>query len=272
MSPPDHESALAPLHVERTGEGSGLVLVHGFTQTGASWRPIAQLMAGAHEILMPDLPGHGGSPQAVGDLAAAGAQLGEACGRASYVGYSLGARICLHLALGQPELVERLVLVSATAGIEDADERDERLVSDNALAQQIEDGGDAGIPGFVDEWLSRPLFAQLSEEAADRTARLSNTAAGLASSLRCHGTGTQLPLWERLGELTMPILVIAGEEDQRFVASSQRLAAAIGPNALLLLVPTAGHGAPFERPEAFARLIADFVAGETGPASSPELA
>lgn len=244
------------------------MLVHGFTQTGASWRRIADALGESYEVLTPDLPGHGSSAAPSGDLAAAASELGEACGEATYVGYSLGGRICLHLALARPALVDRLVLVSTTAGIDDADEREERVAADEALALRIEQGGDAAIAEFLDEWLSGPLFSALDEEAADRAARLENTAAGLASSLRHHGTGTQLPLWERLGELTMPVLVVAGEQDEKFLAAGQRLAAAIGPSALFILVPGAGHAVPFEQPEAFARLLADFAAGDAGPAAS----
>ncbi|MHB8436326.1 MAG: alpha/beta fold hydrolase [Acidimicrobiales bacterium] len=245
-----------------------MVLVHGFTQTGASWRPIANLLSDSHEVLMPDLPGHGSSPIAAGTLDMAAAQLGEACGKGTYVGYSLGGRTCLHLALDRSDLVERLVLVSTTAGIEDAEEREARLESDGAMAARIEQGGAEGLVTFVDEWLASPLFAHLSEEQADRAARTSNTPEGLASSLRHHGTGAQLPLWETVRELTMPVLVIAGEDDPKFVEIGERLADAIGANALFLLVPRTGHAVPFEQPDAFARLIAEFIAGKVGPAAA----
>ncbi|MGO9197715.1 MAG: alpha/beta fold hydrolase [Acidimicrobiales bacterium] len=259
---------LPRLKLERGGKGPPVVLVHGFTQTGASFRRVAELLADRTEVLTPDLPGHGGSPPATGDLETAASQLGAACGRGAYVGYSLGGRVCLHLALARPDLVERLVLVSTTAGIEDIEDRQARVAADEALADRIDDGDDEGIPSFIDEWLSGPLFRHLSEEAADRPSRLSNTAPGLAGSLRRHGTGTQMPLWERLRELTVPVLVVAGEEDPRFLGIGQRIAAAIGPNALFVLVPGAGHGVPFEQPVAFAGMVADFAAGETGPGTS----
>ncbi len=243
------------------------MLVHGFTQTGQSWRPIADLLAEAHEVLTPDLPGHGRSPAATGDLDTAATQLGETCGRATYVGYSLGGRVCLHLALAQPDLVARLVLVSATAGIDDLDERASRLAADVALAIRIESGGDGGLASFIDEWLSGQMFHRLGHEAADRPSRLSNTAAGLAGSLRHQGTGSQLPLWERLGELAMPTLIVAGEDDAKFTDLGERMALAIGPTASFILVPGAGHAAPFEQPAAFARLLGDFADGDVGPGS-----
>lgn len=258
-------SSGGPLHVERRGNGRPVVLVHGFTQTGGSLDPVARLLSDGHEVVLPDLPGHGRSPLPTGDLWTAAGQLGESCGRGCYIAYSLGGRIVLHLALSAPGLVERLVLVSTTAGIEDSDERAAREKADEALAERLESGGDEGVSQFLDEWLAGPLFARLGEAAAGKAARMGNTAAGLAASLRRHGTGRQEPLWERLGELAMPVIVVAGEADSRYAEAGARMAEAIGENAAFVLVPGAGHSVLLERPEAMARLVADFVDGEERP-------
>ena len=255
----------APLHRNRSGRGKRVILVHGFTQSSQSWAGIADDLAQDHEVVVPDLPGHGSSPRASGDIARAADQLAESCGKGTYVGYSLGGRICLHLALRRPILAERLMLVGTTAGLEDADERAERRLADEALALAIAEGGDAGLAGFVDEWLAGPLFAHLSEKQADRPARLVNHAADLAGALRHLGLGTQLPIWEQVRGLNMAVLVVAGERDPKFVALGERLAGAIGHNALFLLVPGAGHAVPFEQPQAFANLVRSFVAGEVWP-------
>lgn len=242
--------------MRRMGAGPRVVLVHGFTQTGATLGPLAERLAGSREVVLPDLPGHGGSPAASGDLYTAAAQLGDSCGQATYAGYSLGGRLCLHLALARPGVVERLVLMSATAGIEDAEERARRAADDERLAERIEAGGEEGLPSFLDEWLQGPLFSTLEAGEAGRESRLANTASGLAGSLRHHGTGRQLPLWERLGELTMPVLVLVGERDPKFLAQGERLAQAVGPNASLVVVPGAGHSLPLEEPAAVAGVIA----------------
>ena len=245
------------------------MLVHGFTQSSKSWAGITADLEQDHEVVVPDLPGHGTSPAAEGDLSAAADQLAESCGKGTYVGYSLGGRICLHLALRRPILAERLVLVGATAGLEDVDERSARAQADEALARRIAEGGDAGLAGFLDEWLSGPLFEDLSEREADREARLVNTATGLAGALAHFGLGAQLPLWEQARAIRMPVLILAGEKDEMFVALGERLAAAIGTNALFLLVPEAGHAVPFQQPEAFATLLRSFVAGEVWPPPPP---
>ena len=107
----------------RAGSGPRIVLVHGFTQTGRSWDRLAAELGTGHETVAVDAPGHGGSAGVRTDLVAGADLLGEAGGRAAYVGYSMGGRLCLHLALRRPDLVERLVLVSATAGLDDEADR-----------------------------------------------------------------------------------------------------------------------------------------------------
>ncbi|MCU1491192.1 MAG: alpha/beta hydrolase [Acidimicrobiaceae bacterium] len=214
-----------------------------------------------------DLPGHGGSGQVeVSTLGEAADLLGEVGGPATYLGYSLGGRTCLELALRRPELVQALVLVGATAGIEDPAGRAERRAADEALAGSLEEGGDVALTAFFERWLAGPLFSHLTQEQADMDSRLVNTAAGLAASLRTCGTGTQRPSWDRLGQLAMPVLAVAGEHDERFVRLATRLAAAIGQNASRELVPGAGHAACFERPDAFGALVTSFLTRVGGPA------
>ena len=170
------------------------------------------------------------------------ALLGATCGRAVYVGYSMGGRLCLRLALDRPGLVTRLVLVSTTAGIDDEAERVNRKAADETLAATIERDG---VDRFLQSWVTQPLFATLDDP--DLEDRRRNTVSGLASSLRMAGTGAQPPLWDRLGELRMPVLVIAGALDTKFVALAERLAAVI-PNATLAIVEGAGHAVHLERP------------------------
>jgi pimeloyl-ACP methyl ester carboxylesterase len=166
----------------------------------------------------------------------------------------MGARTCLHLALLRPDVVTALVLLGGTAGIDDPDERAARRTADDALADRLER---IGTEAFLDEWLAQPLFAGLPPEG--RGAR-SADAAGLAWSLRLAGTGTQEPLWSRLAELTMPVLVVAGERDARFRALGDRLVAGIGAGATMAVVPDAGHAAHLERPEAFLALVRPWLA------------
>jgi 2-succinyl-6-hydroxy-2,4-cyclohexadiene-1-carboxylate synthase len=189
------------------------------------------------------------------DLAGTAHLLAEEVGKANWVGYSMGGRVALHVALVRPDVVDRLVLVSTTAGIDDERDRRARREADEALAGDIERDG---VPAFIERWLEGPLWATLPKERAGIPSRLVNTAAGLASSLRRAGTGTQEPLWDRLPEITAPTLVVTGELDARFAALGDRLAAGL-PAASRATLPGAGHAAPWEQPEAFVALLDDWL-------------
>jgi 2-succinyl-6-hydroxy-2,4-cyclohexadiene-1-carboxylate synthase len=245
------------LHVDRRGRGPTVVLVHGFTQTGRSWEPIAADLCTDHAVVLVDAPGHGGSADVAADLVAGGGLLAAVGGRATYVGYSMGARLCLHTALARPDLVAGLVLLGGTAGIEDETERAERRAQDQATAARIEADG---LAEFLVSWLAQPLFAGLTDEQAGVADRMENTAAGLRSSLELAGTGTQQPLWDRLDELTMPVLALAGQRDQRFTALAARMAEAIGASATVTTVPGAGHAAHLEEPDGFLAVLRPWLA------------
>lgn len=250
------------------GAAPRVVLVHGFTQTGRSWDRLAGALSVRREVSCVDLPGHGLSAgRQVGALTEAADLLGRTGGRAPYVGYSLGGRTCLQLALDRPELVERLVLVGTSAGIEDVDERRRRRLADEALADELEGAGPEGLEPFLDRWLAGPLFAHLTAEQADLPARRANTPAGLAASLRSCGAGAMAPLWDRLTTLSMPVLVVAGEHDERYARLAERLAGAIGKNATVALVPGAGHAVPFEAPGPFLGLVEAFL--DEAPLAEP---
>jgi 2-succinyl-6-hydroxy-2,4-cyclohexadiene-1-carboxylate synthase len=232
-------------------------LVHGFTQTGRSWGPVAADLEREHEVVRVDAPGHGHSASWAVDMVEGARLLGETGGTATYVGYSMGARLCLHLALAEPQRVPALVLLSGTAGIDDASARAVRSRDDEELALELER---VGVAEFVRRWLARPLFVGLDEGAAGLGARLENTVPGLAASLRLAGTGAQESLWSRLSELAMPVLVVAGERDERFVASAHAMAGAIGPSAEVAIVPGAGHAVHSEAPEAVLSVVRGFLA------------
>ena len=227
-----------------------LLLLHGFTATGRSWDGVRRRIDGAtySEVLAPDLRGHGeAADRTPATIAATVEDLRQ---DEPYVlaGYSMGGRIALHLALAQPELSERLVLVSTTPGIAEPSGRAERRRADEELAEGIER---AGIEAFARWWAAQPLFAGQPPEvtAAARADRLRNPAEGLAASLRGMGTGKMTPVWDRLGELTMPTRVLVGERDAKFRAIGERMAEQL-PDAELVVVPGAGHAVHLEAPDA----------------------
>jgi 2-succinyl-6-hydroxy-2,4-cyclohexadiene-1-carboxylate synthase len=247
-----------------------IVLLHGFTQTGGSWAPIVAGLNDRSPIILPDAPGHGGSSQVRADLWRTADLLAGTVGRpALWVGYSMGGRMALHVALAHPDQVDGLVLISTTAGIDAPEERDARRAADDALAARIQaDGTEA----FLDFWLAQPLFVTLPSGSAGREERLANTPDGLASSLRLAGTGSQEPLWDRLAELgerSLPVLLIAGELDGKYRDQASRMASAIGPSARALIVSGAGHACHLEQPQIVSAAISA-MADELGPALDGE--
>jgi 2-succinyl-6-hydroxy-2,4-cyclohexadiene-1-carboxylate synthase len=241
--------------------GERVVLVHGFTQTLASWEPVAERLAGRWPVVRVDLPGHGESGGIRVGFEEAAGLLGDGAGPGAYVGYSLGGRLCLRLALDRPDLVRALVLVGASPGIADPAARAARRAADEALAEGIERDG---VAAFLDRWLAGPLFATLPAAAAGRDDRLANTPDGLASGLRHLGSGAQAPLWDRLAGLRPPTLLLAGALDAKFAAIAREMAAAIGPRATVALIPGAGHAAHLERPAEVATALEAFLAATLG--------
>ncbi|MEX1006929.1 MAG: alpha/beta fold hydrolase [Acidimicrobiia bacterium] len=219
------------------------VLVHGFTQSERSWGPIP--LDDAAALRVPDNL----------DFVATARALGDAGGHASYVGYSMGGRLCLQLALDRPALVERLVLVSASAGIADDAERAARRESDERLTHEIERDG---VDAFLEHWLAHPMFASLPRDAAGiEERRAANTMDRLTHQLLVLGQGTQPDNWGRLGELPMPVLIVAGGLDTKYVDIAYRMGEAI-PNARVEIVDGAGHACHLERPEGIAQLLASW--------------
>ncbi len=257
-----------PVHL---GQGSKhrIVLVHGFTQAGGVWERLAQQLAQAgYEVIAPDLPGHGwtDAKHDPADLWEAGRLLGEAGGKATYVGYSLGGRALLHTALHadlSSDLVERMVIIGAKAGFRNPADAATRTRADNALADRIEAlGRDGKLDVFIDEWLQHPVNIRLPHDATHRALRLRNRPEGLAASLRYCGSGPQQPLWEKLPSLQMPVLVGYAEHDTPVILEDNAgLAQAIGANAQQYQFRGVGHSIPFEAPAAFAEVVLDFARG-----------
>jgi 2-succinyl-6-hydroxy-2,4-cyclohexadiene-1-carboxylate synthase len=231
--------------------------VHGFTQNGRCWSPFDRLLLEHTAVSTVDLPGHGRSGPATTDLWDTGRAVVEAAPATAHLGYSLGGRVLLHGALSSPTAMDRLILIGAHPGIEDDAARRVRRAEDGERATHL---ADVGLAGFLDEWLALPLFAGLDQSRDHRAERLTNDAGAVADALRRLGTGTQEPLWPRLRELVMPVLVMAGEEDRRYREVGERTTEAIGPNATFATVPGVGHAVHLQDPERTAAIVVEWLA------------
>jgi 2-succinyl-6-hydroxy-2,4-cyclohexadiene-1-carboxylate synthase len=247
-----------------------VAILHGFTGCAESMEGVARALAPRCRTLRFDLVGHGDSPAPAAlqeySMEACCDQLARALGsagvdRAHWLGYSMGGRAALALAIRHPSVVRSLLLVGASAGLADRSERAVRRASDEALADRIER---EGLECFVDDWMSLPLFAsqkRLGEIAlaAARKQRLRNRVEGLAQSLRGMGSAAQPPFHEHLGELDCPVVLAVGDEDAKFLAVAEALASRL-PRARIERIREAGHAAHLEQPREFAAMAARFFA------------
>jgi len=233
-----------------------LVLLHGFSGTRRAWDGVlAHLHPQRYLPVALDLPGHGAAArddETIGFARCVEHVLANAPERFELCGYSMGGRIALHVALAAPERVSRLVLIAASPGIEDERERARRRAADHALARELEH---CPFEEFIERWRAQPLFAHdpphVSELAREDQRR--NRPAPLAAALRGIGTGEMVPLWGRLGELSMPVTILAGTRDQKFRALGARMAA-LAPDAELVVIE-GGHALVLERPDMIAALL-----------------
>ena len=270
------------LHVVEEGQGSPVLVLHGFTGSSDSMAGVGAALRDHHRVLRVDLLGHGRSdaprdhaPYGIERCAAQLVGVLDAFSMpyAHVVGYSMGGRVALALAALHPSRVASVLGIGARAGLEDPAERAARVRDDELLAARIER---EGVSAFVDAWMALPLFATqrrlgAAALAAARDERLANRPHALAASLRAMGAGAQTPLHARLAQLSMPVLLIAGAEDAGFAAIARDLARRL-LHGRVSLVPEAGHAAHLENPEAFAQIARAFLAAAdaaTGLDDSP---
>jgi len=257
------------LHVVSEGEGDPVLILHGFTGSVESMACVSDRLREGFRVHRVDLVGHGESEspalseafsmsQCVAQLRALLKAL--ELPSVSVIGYSMGGRAALSLAVAHPERITRLVLVGASPGLADSEQRAARRKADEELAERILRDG---LEDFVDQWMANPLFAsqaRLGEAvlARARAERLRGSPVGLAGSLRGMGTGAMPPLHDELARLSLPVLCVVGEEDTKFRAIAESMVQTL-PLGELKLIPGAGHAAHLEEPEAFAQAFASFA-------------
>ena len=257
-----------PPQILTAGDDSkpGIVFLHGFLGSGRDWLPVADMLGDRFHCLMPDLPGHGEHPPPFdpGPEAFHNAAIGLLygieplhAGPLHVVGYSMGGRMALYLALRFSEWFTTATIVSASPGLRTAEERESRRVHDESLAADVERDFDA----FLESWYSLPLFSTLKSSPAFAevfAARRSGDPMALADSLRAFGTGNQPQLWDELAGNRLPIMFCAGEKDAKFVEIAGQMVN-LCPGSALEIFPGCGHTLQVEERLRFVERLTFFI-------------
>lgn len=263
------------LYFEDRGEGRPVMLLHGFAGSTETMADVASALSRRHRVVSLDLIGHGrsDSPQVEEQctMAAVVGQVRDAVETlglvpVDLVGYSMGGRVALSIAVSHPGLLASVAVVGASAGIEDAVERVARARCDARLADRIESNG---IAWFADYWASLDLLRPASPRGERLASRvrgrlLQNDPAALGMLLKGLGTGAMPYIGGRLASLHLPVLFAAGSEDERYIRAAETLARLVS-DARTVVVSTAGHRVPIDNPDGLAAAILSFLADvETG--------
>ncbi|WP_342543196.1 2-succinyl-6-hydroxy-2,4-cyclohexadiene-1-carboxylate synthase [Paenisporosarcina sp. FSL H8-0542] len=246
-----------------------IIFLHGFTGSSKTWVPIIEQLPDSVRCITVDLMGHGktDSPSdanryimydQVMDLHELFLFLNVT--NFSLVGYSMGGRIALAYALAFPKHVKRLVLESASPGLQSEADRLARITADEKLAKKMES---EGLSSFIDFWQDIPLFhsqKKLGEIKLHsiREERMQQAVSGLANSLKGMGTGRQPSYWSRLNELKITVIIITGELDEKFTIIAKQMTELIRYSQHLE-VSGAGHAIHVENPVQFATIILEQV-------------
>lgn len=254
-----------------------VVFLHGFLGQGSDWLPFMDAFIQDYRCLLPDLPGHGANLDGQDRQTLSFARLAQGLERlldrlgigerVHLVGYSMGGRVALYFAVHRPERVQSLVLESASPGLSKRQERQERRQLDDLRAAKLLAGG---LDAFLEEWYAQPLFTSLSRQpdrdvGSDRletlkARRRQNDAHWIARAIAELSPGRQPALWNRLGELRMPVLLLAGEQDEKYAALVRKMGSRI-PNATVIIAPGAGHNIHLESPRWYEACLQDFWKG-----------
>lgn len=249
--------------------GPPVLLLHGFTGTHLTWTTLCRILKKEYFLLVPDLPGHGRSGvtsilelmnlDATSDnfLKLLDLMRIRKCG---LFGYSLGGRIALNFALKYQDRLMCLIIEGASPGVQDQREREARMAADDALASNIEKYGRSR---FVEQWENMPLLASqknLSSQVIEmiKNERLLNTEIGLSMSLRASSVGRMRPVWDHLNQLEIPVMLVVGERDSKFLAIAKAMKKRI-PHCILQVVKDAGHCTHIEKPAIFSDLTKRFL-------------
>ncbi|KAL7171373.1 hypothetical protein ACSBR2_036094 [Camellia fascicularis] len=269
-----------------SNENNVLVFLHGFLGTGEDWIPIMKAISGSARCIAVDLPGHGRSKmqnygireasqerslsiEVVADILQKLIQ-NSTPGKVTLVGYSMGARIALYMALRCTSKVEGAVIVSGNPGLKDLSVRKIRRAKDDSRACSLISHG---LELFLDAWYAGELWNSLRDHphfkqiVASRLQQVDIHT--LAKVLSDSSIGRQLPLWEDLRHCKVPLLLVVGEKDDKFKRIAKEMFHEVNHGARsiddkeeiceIVEVPSCGHAVHLENPLPLINAIRRFL-------------
>ncbi len=245
------------------------IFLHGFTDSAKDWKKTAERLDDRFNKIAVDLIGHGKSDTPIEvdkySTSSINSQLRDIInhftkGKVILLGYSMGGRAALSFAINHHDKIKGMILESTSAGIEDPKEREERVKSDEELAEFIESNS---IETFIDHWMNLEIFGtqkRFSNEQLQklRMEKLQNSSIGLAQSLRGFGTGTMPYLGDKLSLLYFPVLLITGELDPKFTQINKELVQKF-PSVHHQIIRNAGHNVHLEETGRFVTVVNRFL-------------
>lgn len=245
-----------------------LLFLHGFMGSAAEWSGIVDSFSDEYLSIAVDLPGHGKTIVRGGaeNYKMENCAAGLICfmeelkmNKCNLVGYSMGGRLALYLAVHFPDRFGRVVIESASPGLKTKQERQARITHDERLAHRLEADS---LEEFLGKWYEQPMFVSLKKDVGRfrklLEGRLDNDKAGLGLSLRMMGSGAQPSLWEELCKVKVPLLLIVGEKDDKFLKLGREMAAEC-KTASLNIASNAGHNVHFDNPKEYVNQVRLFL-------------
>jgi pimeloyl-ACP methyl ester carboxylesterase len=239
------------IHYEVHGSGPPLLLTHGYSSTSAMWQGQVEALSKRHTLILWDMRGHGQSDYpddtaaysealTVGDMAALLDKVGAATGIVG--GLSLGGYMSLAFYRAYPERVRALLIIDTGPGFKKDEARE-------AWNKRAHDTGDR---------FEREGLESLKSASRERSGVVHRDASGLARAARGMLTQRDAGVIETLPRIKVPALVVVGAEDTPFLAASDYMAAKI-PGAQKVVIPSAGHAANIDQPQAFIDAVLPFL-------------
>jgi 2-succinyl-6-hydroxy-2,4-cyclohexadiene-1-carboxylate synthase len=259
------------VYIEKWGDQTlpSLLLLHGFMGSSADFRPAIVTLAQHFHCICVDLPGHGQTPIACGtneatddhDFVGTAEQILAIAPDNCYLcGYSLGGRLALYLALHYPDRWQKVILESASFGLPTAQMRQERQRQDRAIARKLCQP-DLDFAAFIHNWYQQPVFtgienhSNFSELIASRS---QNNPLLLARSLAIMGLGQQPYLGELLITNKIPLLLLVGQQDPKFVEIGHQINQKC-PQSEMIVVPNSSHNVHFQQLDLWLKAVLEFL-------------